>query len=252
MDVEKLGHAFRDEYLAGLRRLLAADKLRLEDRTATEQLLAELAVIDWAVYIQPPPQDSSRAEHVVRYLARYMTGGPISDKRLIRVDQQDNVWFWVRSKDKSGRREAFQLSATSFLQQWSLHILPKGYTKVRSFGQWAYTKRAGYQQLCDQLKPRAAESSEANEPSEPSELLAERKLMCLACQQQGVVAELRLVEFRPRPSWREIFYGPDHPAWFERVHLPASVSPPHSRGSPISRDFAQAGPGGRASPQEKP
>jgi len=97
----------------------------------------EVATIDWAVYIQPPPKESSRAEHVVRYLARYMTGGPISDKRLIRLDQHDNVWFWARSKDKSGGREQVHLSAIGFVQQWSLHVLPRGYTKVRSFGQWA-------------------------------------------------------------------------------------------------------------------
>ncbi len=236
VDYEKLGRRFRDEYLAGLRRLLASGKLKVQDRPAAEQLFDELATIDWAVYIQPPPKQSSRAEHVVRYLARYMTGGPISDKRLIRLDQHDNVWFWARSKDKSGGREQVHLPAIGFVQQWSLHVLPRGYTKVRSFGQWAYTQRAAYQQLCEQLKPKSPQPSpQVRETNASGESEVERKLICPVCRQQGVDVGMQLIDFQRRPSWRELFYGPDHPEWLERVHLPApDVVAPQPRGSPQS------------------
>ena len=226
VDYEKLGHCFRDEYLAGLKRLLAAGKLKVQDEAELLRLIHQLSSIDWAVYIQPPPKETSRAEHVVRYLARYMTGGPISNHRLLKIDEHDNIYFSVRSKDKSGRTEPFRLSAVEFVQQWSLHILPKGFTKVRSFGQWAYTKRAAYAELCQRLRPLASEPVEAeSEKQEPI-------IVCPLCKQRGIEVAMTLVEFQRRPSWSELFYGPDHPPWFERVHLPASRRPSQPRGSP--------------------
>lgn len=221
VDYERLGHEFRDQYLAGVRRLLKAGKLKVQDHAELERLLSELSVIDWAVFIQPPPKQHSRAEHVVRYLARYMTGGPISDRRLIRLED-DQVYFWARSQDKSGRSVPFRLSAVEFLQRWSLHILPRGYTKVRCFGQWAYTKRAAYRELCQQLRPVAQEPEQTLPPGGDEVASAERRMLCSACRSRGVESEMRLIESQHRPSWRELFYGPDHPAWFERVHLPRS------------------------------
>lgn len=224
VDVEKLGHRFRDEYLAGLKRLLATGQLKVQDHEQLKRLIGELTVIDWAVYVQPPPKQSSRAEHVVRYLARYMTGGPISNHRLVDIDDQQRVHFLVRSKDKSGNKEVHSLPAVDFVHQWSLHVLPKGYTKVRCFGQWAYTKRAAYQQLCDKLQPPLDEAVTDPEPGEPLAAAPEGPL-CPVCKERGEEVVMKLIDFQRRPSWRELFYGPDHPAWFERVLLPCLPLP---------------------------
>jgi hypothetical protein len=72
---------------------------------------------------------------VLKYLARYINGGPISNSRIIR-DENDRVSFLARSKNKAeGNRPApLELSAKGFVRRWSMHILPKGYTKSRSFG----------------------------------------------------------------------------------------------------------------------
>lgn len=50
---------------------------------ASEVWTKELSELDWNVYIQGPPSKESTPEHVAKYLARYMTGGPISDARII-------------------------------------------------------------------------------------------------------------------------------------------------------------------------
>ncbi len=79
VDYKTLGHRFRDAYIAGVRSLIQRGQLKMESPEAMDRLLTELALIDWAAFIQPPPRDECRPEHIVRYLARYMTGGPISD-----------------------------------------------------------------------------------------------------------------------------------------------------------------------------
>jgi hypothetical protein len=72
-------------------------------------------------------KDTSDPADVLKYLARYMTGGPISDRRLIEV-KDGRVYFWARSSDKSGRQVPVSLPTIEFIRRWTLHILPKGLT----------------------------------------------------------------------------------------------------------------------------
>ena len=64
---------------------------------------------------------------MLKYLARYMTGGPISDRRIIR-DENDRVTFWARSKDKAAGNPSrpFPLPGKEFVRRWSMHILAQG------------------------------------------------------------------------------------------------------------------------------
>ena len=140
-----------------------------------------------------------------------MTGGPISDRRLIEV-KGGRVYFWARSKDKSGRQVRVSLSTLEFVRRWSLHILPKGFTKARRYGGWSNTRRQAYQQQCDRLQP-APPSAAADLPEPPSSILEappDDLLKCPHCQTAMV-----LESNTRRPSWRELFYGPDHPRWME-------------------------------------
>ena len=94
-----------------------------------------------------------------------MTGGPISDARLISYDG-DEVWFRVRSrkkKQKKKRTHPFRLNGRQFVHSWSQHILPKGFTKCRNYGGYHNTKRADYLAQCRELLQIAA--PEATPPS---------------------------------------------------------------------------------------
>jgi hypothetical protein len=116
------------------------------------------------VFIQPPPQETSDPADVLKYLARYMTGGPISDRRLIEM-KDGRVYFWARSKDKSGRQVRESLPTLEFVRSWTLHILPKGFTKARRYGGWSNTRQATYQQQCDRLQP--VPPSTVADPADP-------------------------------------------------------------------------------------
>jgi len=213
VDNKRLGRAFRDHYLAGVRRLVKAGELQVQDLAALEQTLLDIETMDWVVYIQPPPKDSSDPQDVVKYLARYMTGGPISSGRLIEV-KDDRVHFWARSKDKSGRTVRVSYSGVEFMQHWCLHILPKGFTKVRCYGGWSNTRGGNYLSLCASLSPATPEpvdeSTGASEPAE--EAASEEGPRCPQCE-----SPMELESQQRRPSWRDLFYGPDHPTWIEGV-----------------------------------
>jgi hypothetical protein len=210
VDNKELGRRFRDRYVCGVRRLIKAGVLQC-DASALDSLLSTLCSSPWVVYIQPPPKATSDPEDVLKYLARYMTGGPISDRRLIEV-KDGRVYFWARSKDKSGQQVPVSLSTLEFVRSWTLHILPKGFTKARRYGGWSNTRQAAYQQQCDRLQPvhpsAAADQPDSTQPS--LEAPPEEPKKCPRCQ-----TEMVLESHTRRPPWRELFYGPDHPRWME-------------------------------------
>lgn len=231
-DNVKLGRSFRDHYLRGLKRLLAAGKLELagsvsflNDAAARTEWFKELESIDWNVFIQGPPAGKSDPAQVVKYLAGYLTGGPIAERRLIRADDNE-VHFWARPKrsdDKHkgmNRAQPYRLSGHEFIRRWTMHILPKGFIRSRSYGGYHSSKRAAYLAECRELLPPVDQQADAEPQLEPSEAAVKK---CPHCE-----GDLSLIHSERRPSWRTIFtksiyrssqYSPMH-------HIGTGRSPP--------------------------
>ena len=79
-----LGRRFRKKFIDGFRRLVRGGKLRLEEDWAKlleprelETWLAEVTQSDWNVFIEGPPHGRSKPDQLLKYLARYLTGGQI-------------------------------------------------------------------------------------------------------------------------------------------------------------------------------
>lgn len=201
---KELGREFRKQFLMGLRSLLRQGTLNLEgsvnwlqDEQQREVWLGKLKATKWNVFVEGPPHGNSKPAHVIKYLARYISGGPIADRRLIsHVD--DKVTFWARTKDRANKSQPFAVSGTEFVRRWTIHILPKGYTRSRSYGGFHCRKRKRYLALCRELldinDQEATQPSERTAPPEPS---------LPTCKQCKV--KMILVESSPRPSWRNIF-----------------------------------------------
>jgi hypothetical protein len=100
VDNKRLGCQFRDAFIAGVERLTKAGKLQIVEALELKSTLEKLRACAWVVFIEGPPTYRSKAEHVLKYLARYITGGPIGTSRLI-DNAAGAVSFWARSRDKS-------------------------------------------------------------------------------------------------------------------------------------------------------
>lgn len=221
VDNKRLSQRFRQSFIRKLKALWRRDQLELEgscqvlqEPAAWRELLDSLIEHDWCVFIQPPPTAESSPGQVLKYLARYMTGGPISDGRLVSCEN-DVVTFMARNKNKhsASGQVPVRLSGMEFTRRWSLHILPKGFTRTRCYGGYSGRYRREFVELCLRLKPPSSEA----EPEEPDAAgpmaeadALERSPQCPKCQRP-----MELYSTTHRPPWRELFYGPDHPAWFE-------------------------------------
>ena len=209
VDIKELGRTFRDRFVRGLGTLLRKDRLRLhnewgqlQDPRVRRDWLKALRKFDWNVFIAGPPKGQSDPEQVLKYLARYLTGGPISDRRIVRQDR-DQITFLARSKDKSQGHPQVErtISGSEFVRRWSLHILPKGLTRSRRYGGYHGSKCAGYLRMCRDLLRMSAPAAETeSQPEEASD--AAQGPRCPRCQERMV-----LLEHEPRPSWRDVFQG---------------------------------------------
>lgn len=65
-----------------------ASRARVAVGGAETELLAELAERDWVVFIEGPPSDLDAQEQVLKYLAHYMTGGPMGDRQAVHADER--------------------------------------------------------------------------------------------------------------------------------------------------------------------
>jgi len=219
VDNQLLSEQFRQAFLAGLTRLHRDGKLKLIARWSDLREPAAFAAWletfregPWVVYVEPPPTEHANPEHVLKYLARYLTGGPISDGRLL--EHQDGwVTFWARGRDKQhgNQSEPYTLTGGEFTRRWSMHILPKGFVKSRCFGGFSCRHRQAYLDRCRELlgcAPAASGAAETaiQEPAEP----CQPTRACLKCTTPMVS-----VCYLERPGWRRVLNGPQGPWWYD-------------------------------------
>ena len=134
-----LSRLFRRLFLAALADAHAAGRLaffgeiaNLRHREAFAAHLARLKRKNWFVYAKPP---FAGPEAVLAYLARYTHRVAISNRRLVALDER-GVTFQYKDYRRNGqaRYRRMTLSADEFIRRFLLHVLPKGFHRIRHYG----------------------------------------------------------------------------------------------------------------------
>jgi hypothetical protein len=139
LPVRVLSRLFRRLFLTGLADAYAAGRLAffgeidgLRDWRAFAAHLAPLRRKNWFVYAKPP---FAGPEAVLAYLARYTHRVAIANSRLLALDDR-GVTF--RYKDYRGdgraRYRTMTLATDEFIRRFLLHVLPKGFHRIRHYG----------------------------------------------------------------------------------------------------------------------
>ena len=136
---EELKKKFRTNFIAGLKRLHKNGKLKLngewsflQSKAAFDDWLKPMEKQTWVAYIEPPPYENCPPEQMAKYLARYLTGGPISDRRIV-SHENGFVTFLARvGKTTGGSKQTIPVRppGAEFVRRWCFHILPRQYAKV--------------------------------------------------------------------------------------------------------------------------
>lgn len=139
LPVRVLSRLFRRLFLSKLADAHAAGRLQffgdhqgLSDSRAFAGFLAPLRRKNWFVYAKPP---FAGPEAVLAYLSRYTHRVAISNSRLISLDER-GVTFRCKDYRRNGteRYQVMTLDAGEFIRRFLLHVLPKGFHRIRHYG----------------------------------------------------------------------------------------------------------------------
>ncbi len=121
---------------------------------------------DWVVYAKPP---FGGPGYVLQYLGRYTHRVAISNHHLISLIDGEVTFRW-RDSARRNEQSCLTLSLDKFLRRFLLHVLPKGFVRIRNFGFLANRWRATLLPLCfhllgsaPQTEPEPSTANDAND-----------------------------------------------------------------------------------------
>src|SRR6202789_1681138 len=151
---EVLREIFRGKFVDALEQAFQNGQLRFQGDL---KLLAQPKIFaawlrplfrqDWVVYLKRP---FGGPTYVLHYLGRYTHRVAISNHRLVSFVDGQVTFRWRDSADHN-KQKLLPLSVDEFLCRFLLHVLPKGFVRIRNFGFLANRKRATLLPLCFQL-----------------------------------------------------------------------------------------------------
>jgi hypothetical protein len=128
---DALASAFRSRFIRRLEALHRRGKLRVEGGPAAwDALIRRLWDTTWIVY---PKAASGNPEQTLDYLGRYTRRVAISDHRILAV-KDGNVTFAWRDRADGNSEKTMTIPCADFIGRFLLHVLPKGFQKVRAYG----------------------------------------------------------------------------------------------------------------------
>jgi hypothetical protein len=149
-----LSRVFRGKFLAGLKAAFREGKLQFHGSLtslATPYVFASWLRIlfrhEWFVYSKRPFKG---AEHALSYLSAYTHRVAISNRRLVSL-ADGNVTFRWRDSAHRNKKRLMTLPVDEFLRRFLLHLLPRGFVRIRNFGFLANRRRSALLPLCARL-----------------------------------------------------------------------------------------------------
>jgi predicted Zn-ribbon and HTH transcriptional regulator len=135
--VKALSLVFRAKFLDSLKKSFDQNKLLFvgqiapwADARSFNALLERLRKNPWVLYAKKP---FGSPAHVLDYLGRYTHRVALSNNR-IRAIHNGEVTFAYRDRKNRDRRKLMTLDAEEFIRRFLLHVIPKGFMRVRHYG----------------------------------------------------------------------------------------------------------------------
>jgi hypothetical protein len=119
--VKAMSKVFRARYVEGLRKAFSEEP---------KEFFNSLFDKPWVVYAKRP---FGGPEQVMEYLSRYTHKVAISNHRLLKVSGT-TVTFGYKDYRQEGNKKEMTLDALELIRRFAMHILPKGFVRIRHYG----------------------------------------------------------------------------------------------------------------------
>ena len=173
LPIAVLKKVFRGKFTEVLQKAFQSGRLRfhgslkpLGNPKVFASLLRQTWRKQWVVYCKRP---FGGAEHALRYLGCYTHRVAISNHRLVALADDKVTFRWRDSAHKNKKRQ-MTLSIEEFLRRFLLHVLPRGFVRIRHFGILSTRNRAALLPLTRQLidadpSPKARPDAQTKPPA---------------------------------------------------------------------------------------
>lgn len=152
--VKVLAKKFRGKFLYFLKKyydegLLSfyGEAAQYEDKEGFTQLMNSCYSKNWYVYTK---RTFSGPVAVIRYLANYTHRVAISNQRILSMDEK-TVTISAKDRKNRNKRKTITLSGVEFVRRFLMHVLPKGFVKIRYYGLLANRNKKTKLELCRKL-----------------------------------------------------------------------------------------------------
>ena len=191
--VRQLSVAFRGKLLEALKRNLKKKNRLAEFMPIINHCYAK----PWVVYTEP---SLGNTRQVVNYLAKYTHRVAISNTRIKNIDS-NGVTFSYKDYADNANQKLLTLTGVEFLRRFTMHILPRGFVKIRYFGILTSTYREQVKSL--KTKPDIFQLTETRQ-QRTIRLTGFDPCKCPRCK----TGTLQFTEFLPRiRSPDNVFYS---------------------------------------------
>jgi hypothetical protein len=198
LPVRVLGKLFRGVFLSRLLALYDAGRLvffgglaPLANRRAFLRYLAPVRKKRWAVTAKPP---FAGPEAVLAYLSRYTHRVAISNRRLLAFDDAGVTFRYKDYRRDGGQRQRVMTLATDeFIRRFLLHVLPRGFHRIRHYGLLASSARKASLARARELLAVSPQPDD-DVPDQPSDV----RPPCPCCGGQMIVVEILARWSQPR------------------------------------------------------
>ena len=133
----KIAGAFRESFLKGLKALRRAETLvyaggaeQYRNSYTWEELLTRLYKTRWNAFVKETFNGNGNA---ITYLSRYAYRTAISNSRVLSVTAE-GVTISYKDYDDGCKVKTMQLDGEEFIRRFLMHILPKGFSRIRYSG----------------------------------------------------------------------------------------------------------------------
>lgn len=176
--VKAMSSVFRARFVTALRHTIKGlDKSFFNDLFKTS----------WVIYAKRP---FGGPKQVIEYLGRYTHKIAISNHRITGITE-DAVTFRYKDYRDQGKNKEMTLDATEFIRRFSLHILPKGFPRIRHYGILSSKrKQKTLPAIHDQLGGHYMKSEKKNWKQISTEHLGYNPDCCPVCKKQTMVTIL--------------------------------------------------------------
>ena len=122
-NVKSMSKVFRAKFVSEMRKSIPRQAQVLYDKLFSK---------NWVVYAKRP---FGNPKNIVEYLGRYSHKIAISNFRILNIDKEKHlVTFSLKDYRKGGQKTQLTLNSKEFIRRFCLHILPKGFTRIRHYG----------------------------------------------------------------------------------------------------------------------